>query len=163
MNFVTGGANPTELQGQVALNYKGQYQKITRSPVDRSIVQSGAKLKGWVTLVAPQPQWKWENRNSMIIKRVTSIAQNIAAKQPQQQNGSFMYGGAWGGDGTVDKEGQLLKAGQGYIDWDQTPTWLAGGYPFPAKGYLYFVPQIPYHWENHINLSTSYNSLLSIY
>ena len=163
MKFVTGGASPSALQGQVALNYRGQYQKIIRNPADRSILSRGAKLTGWITLVAPQPQWKWRFRNSMIIKRVSSIAQNIPAKQPQQQNGSFMYGGAWGGDGSIDREGQLLKASQGYVDWDQTPTWLAGGYPFPGNGYLYFVPQIPYHWENHINLSTSYNSLLSIY
>ena len=161
MSFATGGMNPADLQGQVALYFKGQYRKITRNPVTRAITSSGAKLFGSVTLVSPQPQWRWRNRNSMIIKRVSSIAQNIAPKISQLQNGSFMYGGAWGGDGSVDREGQLFKAGQGYVDWDQTPTWLAGGYPYPGNGDLSFTAQIPYHWENHINLSTSFDGSLS--
>ncbi len=157
MKFVTGGMNQAYLQGQVALNFRGQYRKITRNPVTRAITSSGAKLVGSVTLVSPQPQWRWRNRNSMIIKRVSSIAQNIYPGTPQAQNGSFMYGGAWGGNGSVDREGQLFRAGQGYVDWDQTPTWLAGGYPYPGRGYLSYTAHLPYHWEDHINLSTSFD------
>ena len=165
MSFITGGQNPAYLQGQVALHFTGQYRKIVRTPGPRTITQSGNKLVGAVTLVSPQPQWKWSNRYHMIIKRVTSIAQNIPPGIPQLQNGSFMYGGAWGGaTGTANYEGQLYGADGYLVLWNNGPTWLAGGYPFgifgSGTGYVYYRLGQTFYSENHINLSTTYDGSL---
>jgi len=168
MSFVTGGMNPAYLQGQVALHFMGQYRKITRTPVTRAITSSGAKLMGAVTLVSPQPQWRWRNRYHMIIKRVNSIAQNIPARREQLHNGSFMYGGAWGGaTGAANYDGQLYGADDYQHYWDAGSTWLAGGYPYATTdglnygtGYLYYRTGQAFYSENHINLSTSYDPSL---
>jgi len=164
MSFATGGQDPAHLQSQVALHFTGQYKLIIRE-VDRTvnnrrILTINAPVRvGSVTLTSWQPRWTYRNGRTMIIKRSNSIAQNIPDNQPWTVNSSHLYGCAWGigqsGYPSSDIEGQLLQYQGGLVNWDATPTHLAGSYPWHNQQVLYFSTNIPFYAERYINLSTA--------
>ncbi len=167
MSFVTGGQDRRYLQGRVALHFKANYKLVIKGAA-RKILNPNAPLRyGSVTFTSAQPMWNYRNRQFLQIKRANSIAQNIPAGISQLQNNSYIYGCAWGGDQSDDRQSKLYQYDGYYVDWDQSPyvTYQAGSYPGPTdpkyKGYVSFRANAPFHSEDKINLSTTYDSVLS--
>ncbi len=170
MSFVTGGQDRRYLQGRVALHFRANYRLVIKGAA-RKILNPNAPLRyGSVTFTSAQPMWNYRNGQGLQIKRVNSIAQNIPAGVLQLQNNSYLYGCAWGGDQSDDRQGKLYQYAQysfSIVDWDQSPyvTYQAGSYPGPVdpkyKGYVSFRANAPFHSEDKINLSTTHDSVLS--
>lgn len=170
MSFATGGQDQRYLQGRVALHFKANYKLVIKGAA-RKILNPNAPMRyGSITFTSAQPMWRYVNRQFLQIKRVNSIAQNIPAGVSQFQNNSYLYGCAWGGDQSDDRQGKLYQYAQYsfyIVDWDQSPyvTYQAGSYPGPRdpyyKGHISFRTNAPFHSEDKINLSTTYDSVLS--
>lgn len=167
MSFETGGQGPTKLQNQAVLHFKGKYKLVTReidkTTNNRKILNPNAVTQvGSITLTGWAPSWTYKNGRTMIIKRASSIAQNIADNQAWMANSSHLYGCAWGigqsgypSTMSNHEEGQLLSYQAGYVDWDASVTWRAGTSPPDNKQVVYFSANIPFYAERYINLSTS--------
>ncbi len=75
MSFETGGQDPTKLQNQAILHFKGKYKLVTReidkTANNRKILNPNAVTRvGSITLTGWAPSWTYKNGRTMIINNL---------------------------------------------------------------------------------------------